>query len=110
MCYLWHFIVHYASISTSFCSITSGITLEHGKTYSQIVERPFHISMAALGVSYLESGPTTVMIESEKANYALCTLQSSKIPQQPLNLNFTEGEEVKFFLDGNGGDVHLTGR
>jgi len=70
---------------------------------------PFHISMAALGVSYQESGPTTVMIESEKANYALCTLQSNRIPQQPLDLNFTEGEEVKFFLDGNGGDVHLTG-
>ena len=71
---------------------------------------PFHISMAALGFSNLTDGATTIMVESEKADYALCTLQAGKIPQQPLDLNFTEGEEVKFFLEGNGGDVHLTGK
>lgn len=70
---------------------------------------PFHISMAALGFSNLTDEATTVMVESEKADYALCTLQAGKIPQQPLDLNFTEGEEVKFFLEGDGGDVHLTG-
>ena len=77
--------------------------------YSQIVEMPFHISMAALGFSNVTTEPTTIMVESEKANYAICTLQAGVIPQQPLDLNFTEGEEVKFFLEGNGGEVHLTG-
>ncbi|XP_065060434.1 46 kDa FK506-binding nuclear protein-like [Rhopilema esculentum] len=86
-----------------------GITLEHGKVYSQIVEMPFHISMAALGLTNIKSEATTVMVESDKAEYALCTLQAGKIPQQALDLNFTEGEEVKFFLEGDGGDVHLTG-
>ncbi len=65
--------------------------------------------MAALGFENLTSDPTTIMVESEKADYALCTLQAGKVPQQVLDLNFTEGEEVKFFLEGNGGVVHLTG-
>eukprot|EP00112_Aurelia_sp_Birch-Aquarium-sp1_P004976 Seg1564.3 transcript_id=Seg1564.3/GoldUCD/mRNA.D3Y31 product="Homer protein 1" protein_id=Seg1564.3/GoldUCD/D3Y31 len=69
----------------------------------------FHISMAALGFSNVTTEPTTIMVESEKANYAICTLQAGVIPQQQLDLNFTEGEEVKFFLEGNGGEVHLTG-
>lgn len=86
-----------------------GITLEHGNIYTQIVEQSFHISMAALGFENLTPDATTVMVESEKAAYALCTLQAGKIPQQPLDLNFTEGEEVKFFLEGNGGVVHVTG-
>ena len=70
---------------------------------------PFHISMAALGFTNITSEATTVMVESDKAEYAICTLQAGKIPQQALDLNFTEGEEVKFFLEGDGGDVHLTG-
>eukprot|EP00794_Sanderia_malayensis_P010136 gene10136-11171_t len=64
--------------------------------------------MAALGFENLTAEPTTVMVESAKADFAICTLQAGKIPQQALDLNFTEGEEVKFFLEGNGGVIHLT--
>ena len=35
-------------------------------------------------------------------------LQPGKIPQQPLDYCFTEGEEITFFTEGPG-DVHLTG-
>lgn len=38
------------------------------------------------------------MIQHEKAEFMLCTLQHGKTYQQPLDLNFTEGEEVTFFL------------
>ena len=52
--------------------------------------------------------PVTVMVEVEKANFALCTLQAGKIPQQPLDYAFTEGEEITFYSEGPG-EVHLTG-
>ena len=48
------------------------------------------------------------MVEVDKAQFALCTLQPGKIPQQPLDYCFTEGEEITFFTEGPG-DVHLTG-
>lgn len=64
--------------------------------------------MAALGFQNCSSIPVTVMIEVDKAQFALCTLQPGKIPQQPLDYCFTEGEEVTFFTEGPG-DVHLTG-
>ncbi|XP_067667280.1 46 kDa FK506-binding nuclear protein-like [Haliotis asinina] len=89
-----------------------GVTLDGGKRYTQTVERSFHISMAAL-----ESGtdaPKTkekhvsVMIQHEKAEFVMCTLEFGRLYQQPLDLNFTEGEEVTFFLNGTG-IVHLTG-
>ena len=65
--------------------------------------------MAALGFQMPSESPVTVMVEVNKAQFALCTLQAGRIPQQPLDLNFTEGEEVTFFTEGNG-DVHLTGK
>ncbi|XP_046581557.1 46 kDa FK506-binding nuclear protein-like [Haliotis rubra] len=89
-----------------------GVTLDGGKRYTQTVERSFHISMAAL-----ESGTDTpktkekhvaVMIQHEKAEFVMCTLEFGRLYQQPLDLNFTEGEEVTFFLNGTG-IVHLTG-
>ncbi|XP_071109786.1 46 kDa FK506-binding nuclear protein-like [Haliotis cracherodii] len=89
-----------------------GVTLDGGKRYTQTVERSFHISMAAL-----ESGTETpktkekhvsVMIQHEKAEFVMCTLEFGRLYQQPLDLNFTEGEEVTFFLNGTG-IVHLTG-
>ena len=43
-----------------------------------------------------------VMIQHEKTEFLLCTLQHGCILQQPLDLNFTEGEEVTFFLNGKG--------
>lgn len=48
-----------------------------------------------------ESNKVSVMIQHEKAEFMLCTLHSG-VYQQPMDLNFTEGEEVTFFLNGNG--------
>ena len=52
--------------------------------------------------------PVSVVVDINKAQHILCTLQAGKIPQQTLDLNFTEGEEVAFSLEGDG-EVHLTG-
>jgi len=86
----------------------AGVTLDSGKRYTQTVEKSFHLSMAALGFQNCSSTPVTVMVEVDKAQFALCTLQPGKIPQQPLDYCFTEGEEITFFTEGPG-DVHLTG-
>ncbi|KAK2548703.1 46 kDa FK506-binding nuclear protein [Acropora cervicornis] len=85
-----------------------GVTLDSGKRYTQTVEKSFHLSMAALGFHNCSTSPVTVMAEVDKAQFALCTLQPGKIPQQPLDYCFTEGEEITFFMEGSG-DVHLTG-
>ena len=44
----------------------------------------------------------SVMIQYGKAEFLLCTLGHSKCYQQALDLNFTEGEEVTFYLNGSG--------
>ena len=86
--------------------IFSGITLDGGKRYTQIVEKSFHVSMAALEpvtkASEDNSGYISLMLAHEKCEFLLCSLQQEKIMQVPLDLNFTEGEEVTFFTTGNG--------
>ena len=82
--------------------------MDADKRYTQVVEKSFHLSMAALGFQNSSALPVTVMVEVEKANFALCTLQAGKIPQQPLDYTFTEGEEITFYSEGPG-EVHLTG-
>lgn len=49
-----------------------------------------------------------VMLEHGKAEFLLCTLDQAHARQVALDLNFVEGEEVTFFLNGKG-TVHLTG-
>ena len=49
-----------------------------------------------------------MVVDVNKSQYVLCNLQAGKVLQQPLNLNFTEGEEVSLFVEGEG-EVHLTG-
>lgn len=85
-----------------------GITLESGKKYTQVLQRSFYVTMAALGFEPVTSEPVAVVVDVNKAQFVLCTLQADKIPQQTLNLNFTEGEEVSFSIEGDG-EVHLTG-
>ncbi|KAK3608155.1 hypothetical protein CHS0354_034114 [Potamilus streckersoni] len=91
-----------------------GVTIDGGKRYTQTVERSFHISMAALEAvpegnsSGKHLSQVSVMINHDKAEFLLCTLNHKHLLQQPLNLSFTEGEEVTFFLNGQG-VVHLTG-
>ncbi|XP_020912632.1 46 kDa FK506-binding nuclear protein-like, partial [Exaiptasia diaphana] len=78
-----------------------GITLDVGKRYTQTVEKSFHLSMAALGFNNPTPEPVTIMVEVDKAQFALCTLQPGKIPQQTLDIAFTEGEEITFYTEGN---------
>ncbi|XP_052098186.1 46 kDa FK506-binding nuclear protein-like [Mytilus californianus] len=87
-----------------------GVTLDGGKRYTQTVESSFHLSMAALEPSKGKSDNlVSIMIQHEKAEFMLCTLQHGKTYQQPLDLNFTEGEEVTFFLTNDKSVVHLSG-
>lgn len=88
-----------------------GVTLESGKRYSQVVNTSYHLSMAALEPR--QSGSSShkrvmLMLEHAKAEFLLCTLDYEKALQVPLDLSFVEGEEVTFFLNGEG-TVHLTG-
>ncbi|CAN7986386.1 unnamed protein product, partial [Ixodes hexagonus] len=88
-----------------------GVTLESGKRYSQVVNTSYHLSMAALEPR--QSGSSShkrvrLMLEHAKAEFLLCTLDYEKTLQVPLDLSFVEGEEVTFFLNGEG-TVHLTG-
>ncbi|KAL4227672.1 hypothetical protein ACF0H5_013108 [Mactra antiquata] len=89
------------------------LILEAGKRYSSTVEQSFHISMAALQASsdsdsHKGKDNVSVMIASQNSEYLLCNLNSRNATQQPLDLNFSQGEEVKFFTVGPG-TVHLTG-
>ena len=42
------------------------------------------------------------MVQHDKAEFLICTLEHSHLYNQVLDLNFTEGEEVTFFLNGQG--------
>lgn len=87
-----------------------GVTLDGGKRYTQTVETAFHISMAALEPAKANDKDKLVslMVQTEQAEFMLCTLEQGKTYQVHLDLNFVEGEEVTFFLKGKG-LVHLTG-
>jgi len=89
--------------------------LEAGKRYSQKVERPFHISMAALEIPIdhdalkaKQHSVVSVMVGMDKGEFLLSSLNYKALYQQPLDLNFYEGEEITFFLNGEG-NVHLSG-
>lgn len=44
----------------------------------------------------------------DNKSYIVCNLQKGAVNQVPLDLNFSEGEEVTFTIKGEG-VVHLTG-
>ncbi|XP_052792775.1 46 kDa FK506-binding nuclear protein-like [Mya arenaria] len=89
------------------------LVLESGQRYSQTVEKGFHISMAALELSndadeQKKKGHISVMGASDKGEFLLCSLNHKSVFQQALDLNFNEGENVTFFINGHG-TIHLTG-
>ncbi|XP_076465137.1 46 kDa FK506-binding nuclear protein-like isoform X4 [Babylonia areolata] len=85
-----------------------GLTLQDGKFYSQTVDRPFHVSMAALESQPDEAVRHVQLMLRQKSDFLLCTLGPGAHLQQQLDLTFSHGEEVEFFLVGNG-VVHLSG-
>ncbi len=90
-----------------------GLTIDdYDKLYTQTVETPLHISMVALepNITLAEGGDPYVplMIQYEKTEYMLCSLQYGSVMQVPLDLNFAKGEELTLFINGKG-VVHLSG-
>ncbi|RWS18024.1 hypothetical protein B4U79_12832 [Dinothrombium tinctorium] len=86
-----------------------GVILETGKRYSQKVESAYHLTMAALEPDPKKKGKSvSVMVEHEKSDYILCNLDYEKSLHQSLDLVFANGEDITFFLNGEG-TVHLTG-
>ncbi|CAH2087537.1 unnamed protein product [Euphydryas editha] len=82
--------------------------MEPNKRYSQVVEKPFHISQAAMDISTGDNDPCQVMIVVDGKNFLVCTLQKNKCIQVPLDLYFKAGDSISFLTNGKC-NVHLTG-
>lgn len=61
--------------------------MEPKRRYTQQVERPFHVSMAALDLSTANDEPTQVMFNMDGRNYLLCTLTKETM-QCAMDLSF----------------------
>lgn len=57
---------------------------------------------------YFAETNVATMVEVEKNEFVMCTLNKTHTMQQPVDLNFMKGTEVAFFTQGKG-SVHLTG-
>lgn len=85
-----------------------GLIMEPNKRYTQVVEKPFHISQAAMDISTGDNEPCQVMVVVDGKNFLVCTLQKAKIVQVPLDLYFKTGDSISFLTNGKC-NVHLTG-
>ncbi|KAJ0175044.1 hypothetical protein K1T71_009185 [Dendrolimus kikuchii] len=85
-----------------------GLIMEPNKRYTQVVEKPFHISQAAMDTSTGDTDPCQVMVVVEGKNFLICTLQKNKTVQVPLDMYFKTGDAVSFLINGKC-NVHLTG-
>lgn len=47
----------------------------------------------------------SLMLRHNKAEFLICTLEHNRLLQQPLELNFSQGEHVSFYLSGSGTSV-----
>ncbi|KAI5651369.1 FKBP-type peptidyl-prolyl cis-trans isomerase domain-containing protein [Phthorimaea operculella] len=85
-----------------------GLIMEPNKRYTQVVEKPFHISQAAMDISTGDNEPCQVMVVVDGKNFLVCTLQKKQMIQVPLDLYFKAGDSVSFLTNGKC-NVHLTG-
>lgn len=74
--------------------------MEPNKRYTQIVDKPFHISHAAMDISTGDNEPCQVMVVVDGKNFLVCTLQKKQTIQMPLDLYFKTGENVSFLTNG----------
>lgn len=74
--------------------------MEPNKRYTQVVEKPFHISQAAMDISTGDNEPCQVMVVVDGKNFLVCTLQKGKIIQVPLDLYFKTGDSISFLTNG----------
>ncbi|GJJ78632.1 FK506-binding nuclear protein [Entomortierella parvispora] len=84
-----------------------GLTVFPERTYTQIVDNSFKLSMAALDEE-TTPGRTSIRVSVDKKTFILCSLIAGQIEQQNLDLVFTEGEEITFSVSGKNA-VHLSG-
>jgi hypothetical protein len=113
--YALNIIAHSSVLLFSF----TGVKLECGKQYSQLVDRSFHISHAALQIGSrpgnycFPGGCYEVHAIVEKTDYILCYLGWGtnnygtsglvlSTVQQSLNLNISEGEEIILYIKKTG--------
>ncbi|XP_045500983.1 46 kDa FK506-binding nuclear protein [Colias croceus] len=85
-----------------------GLIMEPNKRYTQLVDKPFHISHAAMDISTGDNEACQVMVVVDGKNFLVCTLQKKQTIQMPLDLYFKTGENVAFLTNGKC-NVHLTG-
>lgn len=85
-----------------------GLIIKANKKYTQLLEKPFHLTKAALDHSTADNEPIQVMYSDGESTFLLCSLQKGKEMQCSLDLNFAEGDTVCFSTKGNG-IIHLTG-
>ncbi|KAF9546937.1 peptidylprolyl isomerase fpr4 [Mortierella hygrophila] len=84
-----------------------GLTILPDKTYTQIVDNPFKVSMAALDEE-TKPGRTSLRVSVNNKSQVLCSLIPGSVDQQKLDLAFAEGEEITFSVTGDN-VVHLSG-
>ncbi|KAG4075410.1 hypothetical protein HA402_015063 [Bradysia odoriphaga] len=94
-----------------------GLIVKSNRKYSQKVVRPFHLSQAVLDVTTTTGNrDVRLFLSSTKCDdsgnivtddYILCILKKSGSVQVPLNLIFSEGDDISF--RSVGGTVHLSG-
>ena len=82
--------------------------IKANKKYTQLLEKPFHLTKASLDHSTADNEPIQVMYSDGESTFLLCSLQKGKELQCSLDLNFAEGDTVCFSTKGNG-IIHLTG-
>ncbi|KAG4075722.1 hypothetical protein HA402_003547 [Bradysia odoriphaga] len=85
-----------------------GLVVQPNKKYSKTVSTPFHVSQAVLDITNTPGdSDVQLILKSDKVDYILCILNKAERVQMPLNLIFSEGDEISF--RSIGGTVHLTG-
>ncbi|KAG0297359.1 peptidylprolyl isomerase fpr4 [Linnemannia gamsii] len=84
-----------------------GLTILPDKTYTQIVDNSFKVSMAALDEE-TKPGRTSLRVSVNDKSQVLCSLMPGKVDQQKLDVAFAEGEEITFSVTGDN-VVHLSG-
>jgi len=86
-----------------------GLIVQPNKKYSQTVSKPFHVTHAVLDTSSPSTGDNGIhlVLTNEGVSYIICILNKSGAVQVPLNIYFSEGDDIAFLAAG--GVVHLTG-
>ncbi|KAJ1975162.1 peptidylprolyl isomerase fpr3 [Dimargaris xerosporica] len=85
-----------------------GLQILPKKAYTQTVDASFRVCMAALGEEITKQERTVVKVTVDQKTFVLCSLTPGSVEQQQLELIFTEGEEITFFVTGEN-PVYLTG-